>query len=106
MKYNILMTESAEKDIAQAVLYISEELKNPSAANDLLNIIKDRLTTISEFPFAFGLCGDIVLNSAGIRFIEVNNYLLFYRVKEDQKNLIIERFLYNKRDWETIFKNM
>jgi hypothetical protein len=36
----------------------------------------------------------------------VKNYMLFFRVKKNEKIINVERFLYGPRDWINILENM
>ena len=39
------------------------------------------------------------LANLGLRFLVVHNYIIFYIVREDKKEVTIERFLHSRRDW-------
>ena len=102
--YDIDITEPAEQDIRKTIEYIDEELHNRTAAEKLLNDVEDAIFSLSEMPQRYRLVSDRVLASQGIRFLPVNNYLVFYVVREEAKMVVIERFLYKRRNWATILK--
>ena len=86
MKYNIHITHAAERDMANAYDYIDLVLKNPTAADKLLDV------------------ADKLLSLWGIRFTIVMNYLAFYTVDDATQTVHIVRFLYGKSNWITILK--
>ena len=45
------------------------------------------------------LINDFILSSWEVRFITINNYLAFFTIDEDNKIVIIVRFLYKKSEW-------
>jgi len=104
MIYDIHITETAEKDISEAADYIEFSLKNPIAADDLLDEIDNQVNALAEFPEQFELVDDPVLKSWGIRFTTIKNYLAFYVIDEEDQIIHIVRFLYGKRDWIPILR--
>lgn len=103
MSYNIHITKTAERDLNNAMDYIEFVLKNPEAADQLLDTAEKKIFDLSDFPESRPLVDDPVLNEWGIRFVNVNNYIAFYIF--DGENIYIIRFLYEKREWMTILKN-
>ena len=85
--------------------HIEFVLKNPKAADDLLDEAERCLTTLTEFPNMHPLVDDQVLASWGIRFVTVNNYLAFYIILPNSNQVAIVRFLYQKSNWHSILKN-
>ena len=94
----------AEHDIAKAADYIEFVLKNPQAADHLLDVATEKIGELTQMPEKLQLVDDPVLAGWGIRFIMVNNYLAFYTIDEDKKVVIIVRFLYQKSNWNTILR--
>lgn len=103
MSYHIHITKTAERDLNNALDYIEFVLKNPTAADHLMDVAEKEINSLGEFPTSKALIDDPVLSAWGIRFIKVNNYLAFYMIEEDTVHII--RFLYEKRDWVSILKN-
>ena len=103
--YNIDITQPAENDIKEAVKYIAEKLLNPSAAGKLLDDAEHAIFSLNDMPHRHALVKDDDLARLGFRFMPVNNYLVFYVVREEKKTVVIQRFLYGRRDWVTILKN-
>ena len=104
MNYQVHITKTAEHDIAKAADYIEFVLKNPQAADHLLDVATEKIGELTQMPEKLRLVDDPVLAVWGIRFIRVNNYLAFYTIDEDKKVVIIVRFLYQKSNWNTILR--
>ena len=104
MNYQVHITKTAEHDIAKAADYIEFVLKNPQAADHLLDVATEKIGELTQMPEKLQLVDDPVLAVWGIRFIRVNNYLAFYTIDEDKKVVIIVRFLYQKSNWNTILR--
>ena len=102
--YYINITSLAETDIYEAAIYIKEQLLNPSAADNLIDAVEMAINSLSAMPSRHALVNDDSLANEGIRFMPVKNYLIFYTVREERKTVVIQRFLYGRRDWVTILK--
>lgn len=102
MHYDLHITAAAERDLLRAADHIEYILKDPQAANDLLDKVEKQIRSLSVFPEKFRLVEDPVLASWGIRFIIVNGYLAFYTISEEQHLVIIIRFLFQKSSWNAI----
>lgn len=102
MKYNIHITRAAERDMANAYDYIDLVLKNPDAADHLLNEAEAKIGELADFPCKFEVVQDRLLSLWGIRFTIIGNYLAFYVVDEKTHTVHIVRFLYGKSNWISI----
>ena len=100
--YRVDITTCAEQDLIQAVEYISAELGNPIAAARLLDDAVKAITALDEMPLRHPLVADETLARQGFRFFAVGSYIVFYIVREEQRTVVIERFLYGRRNWGTI----
>ena len=97
-KYRLSYLPLFYEDLDEKITYIVEKLKNPKAANDLLDKVEtaiiERLTVAESFePYHS-------IRERGYTYyrIYVDNYIIYYVVIDDDPNdLIMEvrRFLYN-----------
>ena len=104
MSYQVHITSTAKHDIMRAADYIEFTLKNPDAAEHLLDAVAKQIGSLADLPQKFRLVDDPVLASWGIRFVIVNNYLAFYTIDEEKQTVIIVRFLYQKSNWSSILR--
>ena len=78
-----------------------EELCNPSAAQNTVEGIMDKVDILMSFPEAgVKLEFENGLNS-GYRYVSFKNYLAFYRLRSDDI-VYIDRVIYSGRDYMRI----
>ena len=104
MTYQVCITKTAEKDLSSAADHIEFVLKNPKAADDLLDEANAQINSLDEYPERCKVVDDSILNSWGIRYIIVKNYLAFFIINEEKKEVIIVRFLFQKSNWNSILR--
>ena len=104
MTYQIRITERAQTDMMRAADHIAYVLKNPRAADALLDETAAEINSLATMPQRYALAGDRVLASWGIRFLRIKNYLVFYTVDETTCTVFIVRFLYGKSNWAAILR--
>lgn len=104
MSYNVHITSAAERDLIRAADHIEFVLKNPRAADDLLDEAEKQINSLSDLPERFRLVDDPVLASWGIRFVIVNGCLAFYTISEENSLVIVIRFLFQKSNWNAILR--
>lgn len=97
--YSIKITKEAEADLSEIYVYISSVLKNPIAADNLLNEIESSFKALIDNPEMYALCNDIHLRQLGYRKIVIKNYLIFYKIDTAANNIYIMRIVYGKREY-------
>lgn len=102
--YSLNITDIAEEDILNTVRYITDALKAPTAANNLLDEIERQEEILENTPNIYPFVHDEYLAQKGLRFTIIKNYLMFYTIREDTKMVNVIRFLYGRRDWKNILK--
>jgi len=101
--YRVNITETAESDLMDAALYIAQTLSNKTAANKLLDKADTAAKSLSQNPMRQPLVKDEFLAAKGLRSLPVNNYMLFYVVREKENCVNIIRFVHSRRDWANLF---
>ena len=104
MSYHVHITKKAEKYLNRALDYIEFSLKNPQAADSLLDEAENTLGSLSQMPERYALPEDKLLAAWGIRFVQVKKYLAFYVIAKESQIVHIVRFLYGKSDWRSILR--
>lgn len=82
-QYRIRITELAEEDLEDAGDYIAYELKNPSAAENIVSGIRAKIHSLVDFPERNELDEDKVLAGLGVRKEYYRNYKIYYIIEED-----------------------
>ncbi len=104
MNYFVHVTDFASRDLTEAFDYIDLVLKNPAAADHLVELFYQKSMSLETFPKKFPLVNDSLLSALGIRFLPVQNYLAFYKIEKSSHSIQILRFLYGRSDWSAILK--
>ena len=106
MNYSLIITDIAEEDILATVSYITNELRNSIAANNLLDEIERHEKILEDTPGIYPFVRDEYLAGKGLKYVKIKNFLLFYTIDKKNKIVNIIRFLYGRRDWKNILKNI
>ena len=70
----------------------------------MLSDTERHLRVRESLPFSCPLVHDELLAMKGIRLLSVNNYPVFYVVKESEEAVSVVRFLHTRRDWVNLLK--
>ena len=100
--YSIKITKPAENDLRGIGDYIAQQLLEPEIASKVVNKIGNAIMTLEENPLRNSLVADQRLSLQCIRKIIVENFIVFYIVKEELRIVTIIRILYDRRDWMTL----
>jgi len=101
----VYLSDPAEHDIDEILLYISTQLLAPETAERMLDTLYEAMSSLSLMPKRYPLVDDVFLANLGYRMLTVKNYLIFYSVNEmytGLREVNIERVLYERRDWQNI----
>ena len=99
MVYDVIVSKEAHNDIDEIANYIAQELNNIQAATAFLDDIENSYRRIADNPFMYALCEDIRLQEKGYRKVVIKNYLVLYRVIEEEKTVYVIRVVYGARDY-------
>ncbi|RKI76684.1 type II toxin-antitoxin system RelE/ParE family toxin [bacterium 1xD42-87] len=97
-KYRLSYLPLFYDDLDEKVTYIAEKLKNPKAANDLLDKVESAIMERLPMAESFEPYHSIRERRYSYYRIYVDNYIIYYVVIDDDPNdLVMEvrRFLYN-----------
>jgi plasmid stabilization system protein ParE len=102
--YEITYLPIAKQDITDIILYISERLKVPKAAMDLLDALDHSISLLREFPYAHKIYRPVRTLEEDYRMLPVKNYAVFYVVREQEKIVELHRVIYAKMDLTKLIK--
>ena len=103
-KYKTVFLDSASSDLYANSNYISNQLRNVSAAEKLIYKVYDKAKELRQFPYANSLFQSIKKLKYDYRTCRVGNYILFYTIIEKEKAVYIIRIIYKKRNFIDILK--
>ena len=100
--FELKFSEKINSDIVSTLKYISEVLEAPKAAENHYEELIKTYDKLKENPHRRPLVQNKYLASKGIRSISIKNYVLIYKIDEDDNTVLLFRFLYCRRDWINI----
>ncbi|NBK92013.1 type II toxin-antitoxin system RelE/ParE family toxin [bacterium 1XD21-13] len=104
-KYRLSYLPLFYDDLDEKVTYIAEKLKNPKAANDLLDKVESAIMERLPVAESFEPYHSVRERRYSYYRIYVDNYIIYYVVIDDDPNdLVMEvrRFLYNGQNRDNI----
>ncbi len=103
-KYAVKVSPLVKKQLREIYIYVSANLKSPLAAKHLNYDIRNKITSLHELPN----CGIQIQTepwkSKGMRFVPVNNYDIYYVVRET--TVYVFAVLYSRRDKNDLFNGL
>ena len=102
--YKVKILPVAQDDLSDTSDYIASVLCNPSAAVNLLDKIGAAFQQLQTFPLIGTKLNDEIVRETEYRFLQVENYLIFYTVKQEIETVFIMRVLYGASDYSSILK--
>ena len=99
VKYRVDVSEPAENDLRDIVLYIASQLSATISALNMMELLEEAMVGLSDTPQRCSLVADERLSQMGYRKLIVKNYVVFFSIDEKNKVVDVERILYGRRDW-------
>lgn len=96
--YKLEYLPVAQKDMVEIVQYISQKLKNPTAAENLAVEMIEAAENVLTFPYALPTYQPLRPLKHEYRKVIIKNFLMFYWVDEEKKIVTIARVIYTKRN--------
>ena len=98
MIFNVVYTSEARQDLRDIYEYIAYELLEPDTAAGQTNRIMKAARSLEQMPMRHRLYEEEPWHSQGLRFLPVDNYLIFYLPDETNNIVNIIRIMYGGRD--------
>lgn len=98
MKWSIYYAEKASDDLRAIYEYIAYDLSSPIAAAKQVDRIMRAIEGLDTNPMGLPLYKNEPWRSRGLRFVPVNNYMIFFFVCENEGSVKIIRIMYGGRN--------
>ena len=98
MKFNVELTEQADKDLRSIYLYISIDLNSPDNAIKQIKRLWDAILSLDELPQQYRRYEDEPWHSRGIRVLPVDNFVILYIPFVKKKIVRIVTVMYSGRN--------
>ncbi|UXR77753.1 MULTISPECIES: type II toxin-antitoxin system RelE/ParE family toxin [unclassified Staphylococcus] len=105
-KYKIRLTKQAKEHLTLIREYIVTELKAPSIAKQVLNLLKFEIYSLETMPQRFKCIEEVPWRDLGFRKFRVKNYYIYFQIDDKKKEVQIIAIIYIKMDQERQLKNL
>ena len=102
MAYELIVSNDAEADISDITWYITYNLKNQKAASGFLDEVEKAYRNVSQHPHLYSFCSDDRLREKEYRKIILKNFIMVYRVLDDEKSVFVLRVFYGRMDYVSL----
>ncbi len=102
MKYKILRTDKAEEQLRNIVFYVADDSGSVNIALEYLDRIEAAINRLEEFPHSGSIPRYSIFKRQGYRVIIADRHLVFYKVHEDDKTVIIYAIVDGRRDYHNL----
>ena len=93
--YKVKIYSAAQKDFEEIIEYLNT--LSPQAAIKYYDLIVEKINSLAQIPERCPLAKDLQLRVRGYRTLVIENYIVFYIIKEDLVQ--IHRILYGRRQY-------
>lgn len=104
--YRIIVTPDAEADLSELRDYIANVLRSPETARSYLHHLRKEIGSLSEMPARIKAVDEEPWHSRGIRKLIVKNFLVYFRIVEEEKTVFILNAIYARRDQLRVLQQM
>jgi len=98
MKYVIRTTEQADADLRRIYEYIAFTLLAPEVAAGQLERIEKGIAKLEEMPNRFRAYEEEPWRGRRLRWMPVDNFIVFYLPQDENKTVTVTRILYGGRN--------
>lgn len=96
-QYDIEYSKEARQDLIDIKRYIKYNLQEEMTSQKLISKIRTKIDKLKNNPEIYAIIDDDVIKKLEIRKLVVDNYIVFFRIKSD--NIQIVRIMYGRRNW-------
>ena len=100
--YKILRTDKAEDQLRDIIFYIADDSGNIDIALRYLEKIETAINRLQEFPNSGSIPRYSILKKQGYRVAIVEKHLVFYKVNEEDKTVIIYAIVDGRREYKNL----
>ena len=100
MIFNVIMSSQAEEDLRGIFEYITFKLLAPENAEKQLDHPEKQILSLDKMPERFPRYEKEPWYSRGLRFVAIDNYIVFYIPDIEEQVVTILRVMYSGRNIE------
>jgi len=105
MKYKIIRTDTADAGIRKIILYVAQNFGN-TVALEKLDEIEKRILALGDDPYIGTEPRYLVLKRQGYKILVLEKDLGFYKIDEENKNIVIYAVVDQRQDYLNIVRGL
>lgn len=98
MKYTIQRTEKADNQLREIIFYIADDSGSVDIALNYLDKIETSIMRLEDFTYSGSIPKYSILRKQGYRVLVVERHLVFYKVNENDKSVMIYAVVDGRRE--------
>lgn len=99
MKYQIIRTDTANDQLYDIINYIADDSDSTDVALNYLDKIETAIMKLEEYPYRGSYPRYSILKRQGYRVLIVERHLIFYKIKEDEKVVVIHTIVDARQEY-------
>lgn len=105
MKYTVVRTDTADAGIRKIVLYIAQNFGN-TIALEKLDEIEKRILELGGDPYIGTELRYLILKRQGYKVLILEKDLVFYKIDEENKQVIVYAVVDQRQDYLNIIRGL
>ena len=105
MKYKVIRTDTADAGIRKIILYVAQNFGN-TVALEKLDEIEKRILALGDDPYIGTEPRYLVLKRQGYKVLVLEKDLVFYKIDEENKNIVIYAVVDQRQDYLNIVRGL
>ena len=105
LKYEVIRTDTADSLIRKIILYVAENLGN-KVAEEKLDELEKSIMELGENPYIGEEPRYNVLRRQGYKVLITKMDLVFYKIDEDSKQVIVYAVTVQRQDYLSIIRGL
>lgn len=102
MQYKILRTDKADEQLREIIFYIADDSGSVDIALNYLNKIETAIKQLETFPLTGSIPRYSILRKQGYRVLIVEKHLIFYKVNEIEKMVVVYAIVDSRRNYKNL----
>ena len=102
MKYKIIRADKADEQLRAIIYYIADDSGSVDIALDYLNKIETAINRLEDFPMSGSVPQYSILRRQGYRVLIVEKHLVFYKVNEKERIVIVYAIVDGRREYKNL----
>ena len=102
MSYKVLRTDKADEQLHYIIFFIAEDSGSVDIALNYLEKIENSINNLENFPYMGTKPRYTTLRRQGYRVLVVERHLVFYKINEEAKTVIIYAVMDGRREYKDL----